>query len=89
MLEQSYPNPFNSTAVINYQLPEAIHLTLNIYNIMGQRIRTLIDASMTAKDYSITWDGRDSFGNAVASGFYFYQLKAKNSVLTKRMLLLK
>jgi flagellar hook assembly protein FlgD len=89
ILSQNYPNPFNPSTTIRFTLPEKAHVKLVIYNVMGQRIRTLIDAEKKADTYRTTWDGRDSFGNLVATGVYFYQLDTKNSVITKKMLLIK
>jgi hypothetical protein len=89
VLSQNYPNPFNPSTTIRFTLPEKAHVKLVIYNIMGQRIRTLIDVEKKADTYRTTWDGRDSFGNLVATGVYFYQLDTKNSVITKKMLLIK
>ena len=89
ILSQNYPNPFNPSTTIRFTLPEKAHVKLVIYNVMGQRIRTLIDVEKKADTYRTTWDGRDSFGNLVATGVYFYQLDTKNSVITKKMLLIK
>ncbi len=89
VLSQNYPNPFNPSTTIRFTLPEKAHVKLVIYNVMGQRIRTLIDVEKKPDTYRTTWDGRDSFGNLVATGVYFYQLDTKNSVITKKMLLIK
>lgn len=89
VLSQNYPNPFNPSTTIKFSLPEKGQVSLIIYNIMGQRIKTLIDAPKQAQNYTITWDGMDSVGNTVATGVYFYQLRTKNKVLTKKMLMMK
>ncbi len=89
LLSQNYPNPFNPSTTIKFSLPKKERITLSIYNIMGQRIRILIDEIKTARDHKITWDGRDASGNTVASGVYFYQLRTSNSVLTQKMLLVR
>lgn len=89
LLSQNYPNPFNPTTTIKYSLPEKGHVTLTIYNILGRRVRTLIDVSKEAQKYKITWDGRDSFDNPVTSGVYFYQLRVNDKVSTKKMLLMR
>ncbi|MFQ6031960.1 MAG: FlgD immunoglobulin-like domain containing protein, partial [Candidatus Zixiibacteriota bacterium] len=78
-LGQNCPNPFNPTTSIQYsvmsdQFPS--HVTLKIYNVLGQEVRTLVDETTEPGFYTVTWDGRDSFGNGVASGVYFYRLTA-------------
>jgi M6 family metalloprotease-like protein len=65
------------------------HLTLKIYNILGQKVRTLVDEPISAGNYEVIWDGRDQNGKEVSSGIYFYQLKAKEYSETKKMILLK
>jgi len=89
ILSQNYPNPFNPSTVIKFSLTKKEHVTLSIYNIIGQRIRILIDGITTARDHKITWNGRDASGNTVASGVYFYQLRTSNTVLTKKMILVR
>ncbi|RMF61659.1 MAG: T9SS C-terminal target domain-containing protein [Calditrichaeota bacterium] len=89
VLEQNYPNPFNPSTTIQYQVLEAAPLRLEIFNLLGQRIQTMVDGYHARGTYTIHWDGRDAQGNSVASGIYFYRLQSKNSVLTKRMLLLR
>ena len=88
-LSQNYPNPFNIEASIKFQLPVESWIILKIYNILGQEVRTLLDEQKEAEYYSVTWDGKDSQGNVVPSGVYFYQLQAGNYTRTKKMLLLK
>ncbi|MFQ5706197.1 MAG: carboxypeptidase regulatory-like domain-containing protein [bacterium] len=89
-LLQNYPNPFNPETSINYQLPKNSPVTLKIYNILGQEIRTLIDKKQAPGTYSVKWDGKDNFGRPVASGIYIYQLKAgDNTKLSRRMLMIK
>jgi len=73
-LKQNYPNPFNMETSIYYQLPVASHVTLEIYNLLGQKQKTLMEKEVTAGYHSITWDGRDMSGNAVSSGLYFYRI---------------
>ncbi len=83
-LEQNYPNPFNGATHINYQLPEATHVTLKIYNIMGQLVEILVDRQQTAGHYSVPWHNRSK-----ASGLYFYQLNAGKFRAVKRMTMIK
>ncbi|MFQ6092148.1 MAG: FlgD immunoglobulin-like domain containing protein [bacterium] len=91
-LAQNYPNPFNPVTSVQYsvisdQFPP--HVTLKIYNILGQEVRTLVDEVKEAGYYTVIWDGRDSWGRQVSGGIYFYMLKAGRFIDTKRMLLLK
>jgi len=88
-LAQNYPNPFNPTTTIRYSVEQAGEIDLKIYNMLGQVVRTLVQCTKLAGDYSIVWDGQDDGGNRVASGHYFYQLKAGEFQSTRRMILLK
>ncbi len=83
-LSQNYPNPFNAQTEIRYALPQASHVTLLLYNVAGQRMRTLLDRDQEAGYYTFTWDG-----GGLASGIYFYRLKAGDFVQTKKLILLK
>ncbi len=88
-LEQNVPNPFNPSTTIDYRLPEAGEVRLVIYNLLGQRVRTLVRESMDAGFHSVIWDGMDEFGKQVASGIYIYRLSATNFTQVRRMMLLK
>jgi len=89
-LAQNFPNPFNPETVIRYSLPEAATVTLEIYNMLGQKVRTLVDHSQQAADfYSLSWNGRDDNGRALASGMYLYRLSAGSYVNTRKMVLMK
>jgi hypothetical protein len=89
-LSQNYPNPFNPTTTINYTLKEQGDVTLRIYNVAGQLIRTLVEATRTPGEvHTATWDGRNDAGQSVSSGVYFYKLVAGSYVQTKKMVLLK
>lgn len=87
-LHQNYPNPFNFSTTIKYQLPATTDVKLEIYNLLGQCIRTLVDQSQMAGSYLIRWDGTDDFQQSVASGIYLYQLKTKNSIQTNKLIIL-
>lgn len=89
LLMQNYPNPFNGTTVIDYYLPAAGEVDLAIYNLLGQEIKTLVRSGKRAGTHTIRWDGRDANGNPVASGVYFYRLKADDLVKSKKLLLLQ
>jgi hypothetical protein len=89
VLYANYPNPFNPSTTIRFELPKNVPVQLTIHNLLGQRIRTLVDATKAPGAYSVMWDGRDSAGVPVASGVYFYRLKAGSFVETKKMLMVK
>lgn len=89
-LNQNYPNPFNPTTTISFSLPEASRVTLAVYNVLGQKVRTLINNQLaTAGFHAKQWDGRDDAGRQVASGIYFYKLEAGNFSSIKKMVLMK
>jgi hypothetical protein len=85
VLHQNYPNPFNPSTTIKFDLPEYQWVRLEIYNVLGQHVRTLVDSPMDAGTHEVTWDA----GQEVSSGVYFYSLQAGAFVDTKKMLLLK
>ena len=88
-LAQNYPNPFNPTTTIDFSLPEAQHVTLEVVNIQGQVVRTLVDDVRSAGDHSVEWDATSDNGNRVASGVYFYRLSAGDHVASRKMTFLK
>lgn len=83
-LSQNYPNPFNPTTTIQYRLPLTAHVTLDIYNIIGQRVKRLVDAEQPAGSYSVQFGGRN-----LASGVYLYRIQAGSFSDIKKMILLK
>lgn len=88
-LYQNYPNPFNSGTVISYDLPTTSDIDLSIFNILGQRVRTLhVDRQRAGRHY-YDWDGTSNSGKEAASGIYFYRLSANNVISTKKMILLR
>ena len=88
-LSQNFPNPFNVSTTIAFDLPVQGKVDLSIYSLDGQRICSLVDEVRHAGSYSVVWDGKDEAGHAVASGVYFYRLRAGDFVSTKRMVVLK
>lgn len=88
-LDQNYPNPFNLETEIVYQIPKAAQVTLELFNPMGQKIRTLISLNQSAGRYAARWDGRDESGQVVSSGIYFYKLKTSDFTSIKKLVLTK
>lgn len=89
ILRQNYPNPFNGQTRINYQIKEAGFVHLEIFNLLGQKIRTLVNKEETPGVYSVIWNGRDDFGEYTASGIYFYRLEINDFVLNRKLMFLK
>ncbi|MGB7062519.1 MAG: T9SS type A sorting domain-containing protein [Candidatus Zixiibacteriota bacterium] len=89
MLSQNYPNPFSPQTVIEYALPTDCEVKITIYNILGQRVRTLFDESQEAGYRRIEWDSKNDGGHEVATGIYFYKIKAGDFVDSKKMVILK
>ena len=88
-LFQNYPNPFNPVTSIKYDLAETSQVRMDIYNVRGQHVKTLLNQEMLAGTHSVVWDGKDGQGNSVSSGVYFYRMTMPNKVLTNKMLLMK
>ncbi|MBN1352363.1 T9SS type A sorting domain-containing protein [candidate division KSB1 bacterium] len=86
---QNYPNPFNPRTKIQYQLPEASDVRLVIFNLLGQKVCTLVSRHQQAGYHTVVWDGKDEYGMNVASGIYIYIIQAGEFRATKRMVLLK
>jgi hypothetical protein len=91
-LDQNYPNPFNPTTKIAFEIEEGAapgRVTLAVYDVTGARVRTLVDQVVKPGLHSAVWDGRNSRGETVSSGVYFYRLATPSRALTRKMLLLK
>ncbi len=88
-LSQNYPNPFNTSTVIDYTVERHAQIQVEVYNILGQKVRTLVNENMMPGKYQAEWDGNDANGNPVASGVYLYKIKSDNFAETRKMLLLK
>ena len=88
-LHANYPNPFNPTTTISYDLPERAQVTLDIYDILGKQIKTLVNQSQDAGNKIAVWDGTDNLGRQVSAGVYLYQIQAGGFAQTRKMLLLK
>jgi plastocyanin len=96
-LSQNYPNPFNQSTKIDFVLKASGFTTLTVYDLLGRRVRTLVDANLSAGYKSVLWDGKGDSGNDVSSGIYFYRIKVASSpsdengnyTETRKLLLLK
>ena len=88
-LKQNYPNPFNPMTTIRFDLPVGGFVTLKLYDLLGQEIRTLVNGDRPAGFHTVSWDGRNEFGSAVPSGIYLYRIITSNFVQTQRMALIR
>ncbi|MCX6829285.1 MAG: Ig-like domain-containing protein [candidate division Zixibacteria bacterium] len=88
-LLQNYPNPFNPATTISFTVPTATHATLEIYNVLGKKVATVFEGMAQSGLNEVVWDGRNENGDAVASGIYFYRLKAAAFEQTRKMVLMK
>jgi photosystem II stability/assembly factor-like uncharacterized protein len=88
-LEQNRPNPFSLSTEIHFSLARRAEVRLDIFNVRGQRVRTLVAHTLLAGRHATTWDGRDGAGREAAGGVYFYRLQADGCSVTRRMMLLR
>ena len=89
-LHQNYPIPFNPSTQISFDVPQgAEHIMLNVYNILGQNVSTLVNGVMNPGQYTMEWNATDEVGNPVASGIYFYELRSASFTARKKMLLIR
>lgn len=88
-LHQNYPNPFNPATTIAFELPERSHVRLELFNVLGQRVRSLVDGTMSAGVHTAEWDGRNDAGKNVASGVYFYRLETGSWSDVRKMVLVR
>lgn len=88
-LSQNFPNPFNPTTRIRFDLPFNENVQLRIYDILGREVRTLVNDRHDAGRYTVTWDGMNNMGRQVSSGVYIYHLRAGDYVSTKKMIMMK
>jgi len=89
VLHQNYPNPFNPETQIQFELPRSEHVRLDIFNMLGQKVATLIDGQKVAGGHTVRWNGRDDSSRRLASGVYVYRLQAGEFVQTRKMLMMK
>ena len=85
----NYPNPFNPSTTISYRVPHNAHVTITIFNVLGQKVRTLVNQVQAAGEYTVQWDGKDDLGRNMSSGLYLYTLKAGKFHSIRKMLLVR
>jgi flagellar hook assembly protein FlgD len=86
-LMQSYPNPAARKATISYQTARAGKVSLAVYNMLGQKVKVLVEQPQPAGSYKVQWDGRNQQGHGVSSGVYIYELKTEETNITKKLVL--
>lgn len=88
-LSQNYPNPFNPETAITYDLPKSCYVQLTVYNVLGQKVKTIINQHQDAGCKMVYWNGKDDKGNKVASGVYFYRIETPKYSETRKMILMR
>ncbi len=90
LLAQNYPNPFNPETTIAFDMVEDGNVSIEVFNVRGQKVKTLVNEHMTTGDnYTVVWEGTNDSNQKVSSGIYFYKMKAGNYSSTKKMILMK
>lgn len=88
-LGANYPNPFNPLTTIEYSVPSRAHVSIEVFDVLGRKVRTLVDEPRSAGSHRVVWNGCDNAGQPVSTGLYLYRLKADDLVQTRKMMLLK
>ena len=88
-LHQNYPNPFNPITTLRYELPENGLVNITIYDMLGRKVKTLVNQTQDAGYRSVVWDATNDYGKLVSAGIYLYQIQAGEYMQTKKMVLLK
>ena len=88
-LFQNYPNPFNPQTTIKYQIVKYVTVKLEIYNILGQRVKIIVNEKQSSGIYTVQWDGKDKLGRDVSSGIYLYRLQAQDFVQVRKLMLMR
>ena len=88
-LMQNYPNPFNPSTSIGFTLPESSYVSVNIYDMTGRLVATLVEANLGEGVHTVDWNGMDSSGSMVSAGVYIYALETSDMIMTKKMILMK
>ena len=88
-LEQNYPNPFNPTTKIAFSIPKTGHVTIAVFNILGQQVATVVDRNFDAGTFTVSWNARNESGVPLATGVYLYRITTSEFSTTRKMILLK
>ena len=88
-ISANYPNPFNPTTTIRFQIPKLVNVNIEVFNILGQKVRTLVNSRLAPGYYEINWDGTNEIGEAISSGTYIYIIQAEDFMRSRKMVLLK
>ncbi|MBC8314231.1 MAG: T9SS type A sorting domain-containing protein, partial [Bacteroidetes bacterium] len=88
-LGQNYPNPVMKSTIIPFTIIQPEHVTIDVFDVRGKRVMSLVDAFMQAGNHAITWDGVDQSGRKVPGGIYIYTMRTMNNVQSKRMVLIQ
>lgn len=88
-LGNNYPNPFNPRTTISFSLPKESNCIMEVFNIKGQKVKTLLNDKQTKGNHKVVWNGTDDNGKSVSSGMYFYKLTTPERVITNKMIMLK
>ncbi|NIP42907.1 MAG: T9SS type A sorting domain-containing protein [candidate division Zixibacteria bacterium] len=88
-LGRNFPNPFNPITTIDFSVPRECHVTLEVYNVLGQTVKMLVDENLPQGYHSVTWDATNSNGNPVPTGVYFYRMTADEFHMVRKMLLIR
>ena len=88
-LYQNFPNPFNPETVIQFDVAKRTEMNISVYNLLGQRVKTLLNKNMAAGTYTLKWNGRDDTGSMLPSGMYFYELKSPLFTSVKKLVLVR
>jgi len=88
-LKGNFPNPFNPTTSINFSIKEPAQVKIDVYNMLGQKVKTLVNGYVGTGNHSVVWNGVDDRNRNVASGIYFYRMQAGKYTSTKKMIMMK
>jgi len=88
-LHQNYPNPFNPVTTIRFDIPQESHVRMDVYNVLGQRVRTLMNSTMQPGFHAVRWDGTNDIGKPLASGMYIYRIQSSKFTSVKKLVLMK
>jgi hypothetical protein len=88
-LQQNHPNPFNTATTIVFSLDKTGYVSLVVYDLLGRKVRTIVDEDLSSGGHTATWDGKDDYGTDVTTGVYFYRLTTGNQISSRKMVLLK